>query len=429
MKLPSLSKKLRGVAILIVLVSLVLMMAIVTELSSKELVYYKLAINERNALQAEALAQSGANFAQVILTVQEPLQGYLTKFAEIGIQLPNYTVWELLPLDSELLKGIAEGFVPDFGFGKTSTKDDENTKEVAEKKRVSADEKKPSDSKKKEVKTFGTYEVPEGGYGAFDGHFSTLIEDEEKKISIRRWTKLESFPKRKMVADLIFRVLNKPENAHLFDGTLGNKNITPSQIVGNIYDYLNEDEGAVDVAAQAQDWGKILSGNKKSLYDPDMPEIQPRRAPMDSLAELRLIPGINDAIYQELARYLTIYGESDKINILTVSDEMLASIFYLCAKNRDSGVFQQPGFSDELVASWKKKKNDGHFKPSAEGIIAHLEENRVEVDKKECTNAVGTEAKTFTVKSTATVGNVTKTLIMRLRSAGGITTIYQYQYL
>ena len=79
-------KKVRGVAILTVLVSIALMMAIVTDLSTRETVYYKLALNERDALQAEALAQSGANFAQLVLIVQEPLQSYLTNFAKFRYQ-------------------------------------------------------------------------------------------------------------------------------------------------------------------------------------------------------------------------------------------------------------------------------------------------------------------------------------------------------
>src|SRR5437762_2975429 len=106
---PFTRKKLRGVAILIVLISIALMMSIVTDLSTRETVYYKLALNERDALQAEALAQSGANFAQLILVVQEPLQNYLTNFAKLGIKMPAYTVWELMPIDSNLLKGIIEG--------------------------------------------------------------------------------------------------------------------------------------------------------------------------------------------------------------------------------------------------------------------------------------------------------------------------------
>ena len=42
---PFIRKKIRGVAILTVLISITLMMAIVTELSTRETVYYKLALN------------------------------------------------------------------------------------------------------------------------------------------------------------------------------------------------------------------------------------------------------------------------------------------------------------------------------------------------------------------------------------------------
>lgn len=422
MKLSFAKKKARGVAILLVMVSLALMMAIVTELSTKELVRYKLAINERDALQAEALAQSGANFAQLILMVQEPLQTYLTNFAKMGVQLPAYTVWELMPIDSDLLKGITDGsFLPDFNFSTDKKAVKTETEENKKKTTVAED-------KAKNVPLFGPYETPEGGYGGFSGKFSTEIEDEERKISLRKWSKLPP-PKQKMIADLIFRVLSRKENEVLFDGSTGdNKNIGPSQLIGNIYDYLSEEERSVDVTAPSERWGRDVIGDKKTQYV-DTPDLSPKRAPMDTLAELRLVPGVTDAIYQVLSKVISIYGESDAINILSASDEVLASVFYMCAKNRESSPFQQPGFDDELVAEWNRKKGEGELEISAEGIIKHLEENRVEVDKEECNKSVGTDSKTFTVKSTATVGTVTKTLLMRLRSAGGITTLYQFQYL
>lgn len=414
---PISKKNPRGVAILTVLIAIALMMAIVTELSSRETIYYKLALNERDALQAEALAQSGANFAQLLLLVQEPLQGYLTNFAKMGVQMPSYTVWELMPIDSDLLKGIADGsFLPDFG---PNTGENKQKLEQTQAQKIEP-EKIPLE---------GPYQTPPGGYGGFRGRFSTEIEDEEKKISLRKWTDLIPLARRKLIGDLIYRVLNKPEHIKLFDGTLGeNKNITPAQLVGNIYDYISKEEQAVDVSAPADQWGRILVGDKKSIYL-DSPGIQPKKAPLDSLAELRLVHGMTDALYQLLSKHLTIYGESDKINILSAADDVLGTVFYMCTKNREGSRFQVPGFEEELVAAWNKKKAEGQQAISVDGLIEHLEENRVEADKEECNKIVGTESKTFTVKSTATVGNVTKTLLMRLRSSGGITTIYQYQYL
>jgi hypothetical protein len=150
---------------------------------------------------------------------------------------------------------------------------------------------------------------------------------------------------------------------------------------------------------------------------------------VDSLAELRLVHGMTDALYRFLSKYLTIYGENEKINILSAPDEIMGLVFYMCTKNKESSAFTRPGFQEEVLSSWSKKKSEGEQAISLEAIKEHLEQYSIEVDAEECKKIVGTESKTFTVKSTATVGNVTKTLLMRLRSAGGITTIYQYMFL
>ena len=79
-----------------------------------------------------------------------------------------------------------------------------------EAKKSESKEEKAKDTtpevKKESKKKSGPYEAPEGGFGGFDGEFSTKITDEESKISIRRWAKYQSFPKRKMVADQIYRI-------------------------------------------------------------------------------------------------------------------------------------------------------------------------------------------------------------------------------
>ncbi len=269
-------KKARGVAILLVMVSIALMMAVVTEMSIKETMRYKLAINDRDALQAEALAQSGVGFAQLILTVQEPLQKYMATFAKSGIQLPAYTVWDLMPIDSDLLKGITDGsFMPDFSFlsGDKDKKPDEQKKTPI------------AETKAKEVPLHGPYEAPEGGYGGFAGRFSVEIKDEESKISIRKWPK-QPPKKQKMIADQIFRILAKKENEFLFDNRMGNTtNVRPGQLIGNIYDYISDDERAVDISAPAARWGLDKLGDKRAQYM-DSPGITPKRAPMDSIAEI-----------------------------------------------------------------------------------------------------------------------------------------------
>lgn len=405
-------------AILTVMVSLALLMIIVSDLSTKEHLRYRLAINERDALQAEALAQSGANFSQLILMVQEPVQIYMANLAKMGMQMPTYLSWDLVPINGLIVGGLTDGsYFPDVNalLG-------QGDKSEPEKKTLI------SETKSEEIETRGPYKVPPGGYGGFRGRFSTVVEDEERKISLRKWPKTQFF-KRKLIADQIYWVLSQKKYEPLFSGSLSaNKNITPSQLIANIYDYVSEEDRSLDVSAPKESFGKDLLGDKRAQYV-DTPDILPKRAPMDSLAELRLVPGVTDGIYQVLSKILTIYGETDAINILSASDEVLGSLFYLCAKNRESSRIHQLGLADQLITSWNNKKNEGGLEITVDGIVKHLEENSIEADKEECGKVVGYESKNFTIKSTATVGSVTKTLLVRLRSAGGIMTLYQFQYL
>jgi type II secretory pathway component PulK len=407
----------RGFAILTVLVSIALLLAVVTELSTKEFVRYKMAINERDSLQAEALAQSGANLAQLILVLQEPVQEQLANLANMGIQLPSYTLWSLVPIDSELFRGVSEGsFMPDLGLGGKNA--------AAPKKEVKEAKAKP------EINLRGPYENPPNGFGGFEGTFSTEISDEESKLSIKKWATLSSPERRKAIADQIIKILETPENAILFDGSTGdNKGIMARKLVGNIYDYSSASETAVDIDAPRETFGRDSSVSKQVSYQGMPNGILPKNAPFDSLAELRLVPGMTDAIFQVLQKHISVYGESDKINILSAPDSMMAMVFSACAANRDTGQFQAQGFAESLMAAWNKKKADGEAKISLDGIKAFLEENKVPYDQKSCSDVVGTASKTFTVKSTATVGNVTKTLEIVLRSSGGLSDLYKFQYL
>lgn len=427
--------RVRGIAIITVMVSLALMMAVVTEISTKEIMRYKLAINQRDALQADALAQSAVNFAQIILTVQDPLQIYFTTFAKTGVELPTYLVWELMPIDSDLLKGITDGsFFPEFDFSGKSGKDVVSAMKTSSDEEIDpndpeAEKKAKEASKPKDVPVFGPYEVPTGGYGGFLGRFSSEIKDDNGLWGIVGWQNLPG-PRAKLIGDVIYRALSRRENQVLFDGSTGQVgNISPSQIVGNIYDYISDFDRTVDVTAPKERWGKDLIGDKRAIYA-DLPGISPKNAPFDSLAELRLVPGVTDAIYKVLTNIVSVYAQADqKINLLSVTDKVLPSIFYACAKNRDTGPILRVGFDEELVAEWNRKKSEGGFNISAEGVINFLEANGVEADKDECNKIVGTESKTFLVKATATVGTVTRTIHVRLRAVGGHITLYQYQYL
>lgn len=402
-----LHKKYHGVAMIIVIVSLALMVSIVTEVSSEQYVRYKLALAEVKAVQAEALAQSGVNFATIILLFNDTFEYYLSNAAKMGIELPAYTVWELMPIDSSLLKGIFAGsYFPSFS-GQDSNK--ESNDKV--------------DHHNQENKFFGPYVAPSGGFGGFLGDFSVEISDEESKISIRKWS---SFPpaQQKMIADQIYYILAKPENNILFDGSISDNIIGVGRLIGNIYDYISKEDRAIDIKASKERFGLEFAGDKRNQYV-NMPLIAPKKAPMDSLTELRLVPGMNDAIFKELADHITIYGEGGKINIISAKDSVMEALFYSCAK--DTSLFNQPNFAKELAQKWMSKKKSGQI--SFEALVGMLEESGVSVDKENCEKAVGLNSKSFAIVSEGRIGLVTKTIYVQLRVVSGLVTLYQYQSL
>ena len=98
-----------GVALLSVMMGLALMSAVVTEMSYNEMVRYKLAIYERDSVKAESLAHSGLNIARLLLAAQGAIQPMLTQLAAAQVPLPAHTLWQLIPLESDLLKGMTSG--------------------------------------------------------------------------------------------------------------------------------------------------------------------------------------------------------------------------------------------------------------------------------------------------------------------------------
>ena len=124
------SKKIKrsysAVALVMVQVALVLLAVIVTDMSVSETVRYKLATFDRDSLKAEALAKSGLEAARLVVAVQAKLQPLLNQIVGgLGIPLPEYTIWRLIPMDSEILKGLIDGSIQQ-SFGRTLDESEEN---------------------------------------------------------------------------------------------------------------------------------------------------------------------------------------------------------------------------------------------------------------------------------------------------------------
>lgn len=413
-----------GIALLIVILSLALMSAVVTDLGANEMIRYKLASNDRDSMKAEALAQSSTNLSRLLLAMQDAVQPLITQLASSGIPLPAHTFWQLIPLDSELLKGLTNGELQTaIGMDVSSSLEARKEKRAEE-----LEEKTTAFDKDKEGAGKGPFEPPEGGFGAFDGTFRADIADEEQKAaSLRGWSRTiqpaECFAR----AQRLFEVMTPERYDFLFEDRDAQGNRTDRfELVANIYDWQDENREMTDGRADVLSWCRGVAGSEDSVYSSGY-KIQPKNGNFDSPAELRLVRGITDAHLRAFGDKISIYGEG-KVNILSAPLGTIEALVYACAQPGDPLV-QNPTWMSETLEGWQQSKTlgvlGGGFPPTPEGFMGFLD-SRGLVVAPGCKDQIGTESKNFTISATATVGEVTRTMTTVLRVARQAEEIYYY---
>lgn len=404
----------RGMALLMVVISLALISAVVTDLLVEQQSQYQVALRQRDALKAEALAEGGLNIAQLFLTIQNGIQGYFTQFAAMGVPLPKHTVWEMLSIDSNLLGGLISGDL--------ATTLGMDVSEAVKKRKE--EEKKKLDEKMKEREaktrsTTGFFIPPEGGFGAFEGSFTVGITDEESKISFRDWKdpKPQTLVKtRKLLASLFVPTKYDP----LF------KKVNRADLIANIYDYLDVDEVRINPNAIGNDWGMAFGGSERDLYL-DSKGISPKNAYFDSLGELNLVPGFTDKHFEAFSDALTIYGQDQKINILSAKEPVIEPLIRYCAKNELDPNLQQQPWVDTAVKRWMTYKSSGAGPVSVDGFVKFLSTLPMSVNQQECQGILGVASQNFTLKSQATVNGVSRTLTLVARVNKGVQERYYFR--
>ncbi len=410
-----------GVALLIVLMALALMSAIITDLGANELIRYRLACNDRDGMKAEALAESATNMARLLLAMQDAVQPLITQLASSGIPLPAHTFWQLVPLDSELLKGLTSGALQS-SLGLDVSKSIEERKA---KMQEELEEKKADFDPDKEGAGKGPFEPPEGGFGFFadesrgeSGSFKADIQDEEQKAAtLRGWGRDIAPEKCTAVVKRLMTVLQPERYDFLFEDRDAQGNRTDrAELVANLYDWIDENQETTDGHnTDLASWCHPSGGSEDSVYSSGY-KTMPKNAYFDSPGELRLVRGITDAHLRAFADKISIYGEG-KVNILSAPSSSVEALVYACA-NPGEQLVQSPIWMQETVQGWAESKQvgilGGGFPPTPEGFLSFLDSRGMAVND-ECKDQMDTESHNFTVTATATVGEVTRTMITVMR--------------
>lgn len=388
----------RGVALLLVVVSIAILAAVAADFAYSSRVDLELAVHQRDALRAEYLAKSGLGMSRLLLQFQKQLdmsmQNLSSTLPGIGGGL-NLQLWRMAHIDCQTLGR----FLPDAsdaGFG--------------------GPKKPPS-----EVGGLGT---PFIDYGGFRGCYGTLIEDEESKLNVNQLDSLLTAGAGGAAVQRLYLLLTDKRFEFVFDKEDANKvKVNATDALINIKDWADADDlvSALNVSATG---AQVSSGfaDEPGLYGRYVPRYRPKNASMDSLGELYFVHGIGDRFMAAFGDRLTVYPDVNAVLNVNTDDPMVLALAVRSAADptHPDGRLSDPIFLDALIQKIQAARMLSPMGMSVSDFINVLVQSDIAVNPQITGNLqgnsfLGDHTKTFRVTSTAEVGNVQRTVTAVVR--------------
>lgn len=269
-----------GFALLMVMSTIVIVAAIVAEMTYQSSLVATAAGNSRDRMKAYQLAKGGVSLSLLRLKLDKAASDFnlLPKADHKNEQLWTYPL--LFPPPKEF---VMEQFK------------DRAVSEATIKERLRS------------------FEI--------EGSIVASIEDERAKIDLNA---LGLSPNRARIREQLTNLFTgRKEFRDLFK----RKKIRPGDLVINIIDYVDANNTMTDSSAPEENAYRELDLN-------DNKEFAIKNKPMDTLEELRLVPGMDDELFATFSPFLTVYtydpqgGNSNgQININTADPEVLRTIW------------------------------------------------------------------------------------------------------
>ncbi len=275
----------RGVALIMVLVITTVLSAVATDLKNHSQVNLRASANARDELQAHFHARSAVELELFVLRFQNQLKSTLGQFLPIPFfELSGFIV------SSDTMKGILDRDGP--------TPTDEPR---------SASLSQP--------------------FGDFNGSFWVeKIVDENRKININGdyGSGCSNF-----LPLLIGAVFDNPKYDVLFESMGDSRDAIRNRVavIANIMDWIDGNRDLDTVCMLTEDRSQS-SVPEDTRYDhlPYNATYKPKNALMSSLAELRMVPYVNDAFMRVFAKYFTVWSDNVGISMQTADDAMILAV-------------------------------------------------------------------------------------------------------
>ena len=286
----------KGVALLAVVTSIAILAIAVTEFSYQTNIDYAQAANTRDEMRAHFLARSGVNLARIVVKVQgSVVDRYRQQLAQLGqddLQLADY-----LPM---VMGAFAGGADEVGGLGAMVGLVDEEGDGFE-------------------------------GLGLKAGSFDVEMTTEDGKLNM---TCAGGSAERQENLALVLTQMVAPKIYDpLFEGRGADGQITDRQtFVNALIDFVDRDEALYGSTGTAEEYGY------QTLDDP----YRARNNYLDSVEELRLVRGMDDAKWALFGNAFTVYGEC-LVNVSATSDiTLLAAVIRAAAKDEADPVVTDP---------------------------------------------------------------------------------------
>jgi type II secretory pathway component PulK len=382
-----------GVALLVVMTTIMILTVVITELSYTARVRFLVAAHEKERAQAYWLSQTGINVYKLLLSANKQMEGnsMMSQGASmLGINLGD-ALWQMVPVfNTGLLRMLfASG-------GDASDIEEEEVEAFKQTGKVSEETEKVS----REGGLFN-----DKNFLDFEGDFNAEIVDEDSKLNVS----LLGNAQQKSVQDsAIGQQLYGLMSGEEHDQWFRDKNIDRWEIIANLKDWVDKDSMRSGRSGGYED---ALYNNLESPY-------LAKNAPFDTFDEIRLVDGWQDDIMDRFGKQLTIHGVG-KVNVNTADDEVVTALIkaYVQPAPNDAECFRimEQMREYQLFASFKDGKD-----------FAEWLQNQGHTVSEELKDQLGESSKTFRITSTGMVGNtmVTTTAIVDYTQSNEGSVVY-----
>lgn len=378
----------RGVALLLVLITLALASAVVMEFAYASRIDLQLAYNARDELQAEYNALAALRLRALMLKQSRQLEGPVNSMlaaitGDASAKLPMGQILEMVPVECGLLSAVfkrAGGGLggDDGGSG--------NSSEAA------ADD-------------------------FFPGECSATSESEHSKISVNMLARGTNRVGQQ-IGQILLGFLSDRRLERFFqeDDASGSHAENPAALVAALTDWIDRDHNETGNNVADED----------RYYDRGHDDYRAKNAPFDSLAELQLVHGMGDRLYDVLAPHLTIYSDSTAIELATAGPDRI--LLGLLAARREGVTSEQLELGMQSLLKLLGEVQQLAAVPglgvlTVTSLTAMVQQSGLEglIDvnllKQVFTDRSG--ATWYTLRSQGRVGNVTKQLTAVFQSSEG----------